>query len=170
MSKNYDNWERLVAAVLRRELLWQICHEHSRNPSLISSVSSDFSSSFSLTSPHSSTFANPEDGIFMSEQKYPPLQVSANVRASVTSGKAGYGLVHLHRKWRGKFSHGNIKASNIFLNSDQYGCISDTTVTTSPTSNYDPPEVLATKKTSEATDVYTTIFFLLPSSSFFHGL
>ncbi|KAG8383930.1 hypothetical protein BUALT_Bualt04G0065200 [Buddleja alternifolia] len=58
MSRNYDNWERLVAAVLRREELWQLFHEHSRSPS-ICSVSSDFSSSWSspldenLTSRHS---------------------------------------------------------------------------------------------------------------------
>ncbi|KAL0400640.1 UNVERIFIED_CONTAM: putative inactive receptor kinase [Sesamum latifolium] len=43
---------------------------------------------FSLTSPLSSTFANPEDGIFMSAQKYPPLQVSANIKAIITLGEA----------------------------------------------------------------------------------
>ncbi|KAK4431373.1 putative inactive receptor kinase [Sesamum alatum] len=94
MSKNYDNWERLVAAVLRRELLWQICHEHSRTPSLMSSVSSDFSSSFSLSSPLSSTFPKPEDGIFMSD-RYPPLRVSANIKAMVRSGEAKEGPCRL---------------------------------------------------------------------------
>ncbi|KAL0400642.1 UNVERIFIED_CONTAM: putative inactive receptor kinase [Sesamum latifolium] len=287
MSRTYDNWERLVAAVLRRELIWKICHDHSRTPSVISSISSDFGSSFSLTSPLSSTFADPEDGVFMFD-KYPPLQISANIKTGVRSEEAkeepgqlvlfrgspvefgldellmapsialgekvetfrtaylvrvredimfvvkrirrgkftddaleeklkiigsikhenvvkmmGYylnedeclaileyfpqgsletmlhgkkgknrvhlnwearvriatgaakGLVHLHRKWRWKFSHGNIKASNIFLNSDQYGCISDIPVAISRTSNYDPPEVSMTKKTSEASDVYS---------------
>ncbi|KAK4384885.1 hypothetical protein Sango_2612500 [Sesamum angolense] len=43
MSQVYDNWERLVAAVVKREQIWQLCHDHSRSPS-ISSQSSDFSS------------------------------------------------------------------------------------------------------------------------------
>lgn len=33
MPKVYDDWERLVRATLRREELWQLCHEHSRTPS-----------------------------------------------------------------------------------------------------------------------------------------
>lgn len=82
MSAIYDNWERLVAAVLRREQLWQICHDHSRTPSLRSSVSSDFSSSFSLASPLSSGFFYREDGTFMFDM-YRPLQISANIKASV---------------------------------------------------------------------------------------
>ncbi|KAI3470218.1 hypothetical protein Pfo_026881 [Paulownia fortunei] len=36
-----DNWERLVAAVLRREQLWQLFHDHSRTPSITSIASSD---------------------------------------------------------------------------------------------------------------------------------
>ncbi|KAK4431367.1 PH, RCC1 and FYVE domains-containing protein 1 [Sesamum alatum] len=44
MSQVYDNWERLAAAVLKREQIWQLCHDHSRTPS-ICSQSSDFSSS-----------------------------------------------------------------------------------------------------------------------------
>ncbi|KAL2497269.1 Cyclic nucleotide-gated ion channel 1 [Abeliophyllum distichum] len=36
----YDNWERLVEAVIRREKLWQMFHD--RSPS-VSSISSDFS-------------------------------------------------------------------------------------------------------------------------------
>ncbi|KAL0298400.1 UNVERIFIED_CONTAM: putative inactive receptor kinase [Sesamum radiatum] len=44
MSSNYDNWERLVAAVLRKEQLWQLFHAHSRSPSILSEAS-DFSSS-----------------------------------------------------------------------------------------------------------------------------
>ncbi|KAL2558683.1 ACT7 [Forsythia ovata] len=49
MSQNYDNWERLVEAVLQREQYWQMAHDHSRSPS-ISSTSSDFRSSFNLSS------------------------------------------------------------------------------------------------------------------------
>ncbi|GFP81070.1 protein brevis radix-like 2 [Phtheirospermum japonicum] len=46
MSRNYDNWERLVAAVVKREEIWEICHAHSRNTSFSSSISSDFNSQF----------------------------------------------------------------------------------------------------------------------------
>ncbi|KAK6155679.1 hypothetical protein DH2020_009927 [Rehmannia glutinosa] len=49
MSRIYDNWEKLVAAVLKKEQLWQLFHEQSRSPS-ISSESSGFSFSFNLTS------------------------------------------------------------------------------------------------------------------------
>ncbi|CAA0812968.1 Callose synthase 10 [Striga hermonthica] len=33
MTREYDNWERLVRAALRREELWRLCHDHSRTPS-----------------------------------------------------------------------------------------------------------------------------------------
>ncbi|KAL0304373.1 UNVERIFIED_CONTAM: putative inactive receptor kinase [Sesamum radiatum] len=69
------------------ELLWQICHDHSRTPSLLSSVSSDFSSSFSLASPRSSGFSYQEDGTYMSNM-YRPLQISANIKASVRQEEA----------------------------------------------------------------------------------
>ncbi|KAL3653537.1 hypothetical protein CASFOL_003218 [Castilleja foliolosa] len=49
MSRNYDNWERLVAAVLKKEQLWQMFHSKSRSPS-ISSESSGFSLSLGLSS------------------------------------------------------------------------------------------------------------------------
>ncbi|KAK4431640.1 putative inactive receptor kinase [Sesamum alatum] len=44
MSTNYDNWERLVAAVLRKEQLWQLFHAQSRSPN-VQSEASDISSS-----------------------------------------------------------------------------------------------------------------------------
>ncbi|KAK6132200.1 hypothetical protein DH2020_034058 [Rehmannia glutinosa] len=50
MSAIYDNWERLVAAVVKKQQLWQLFHDHSRSPSILSE-SSDFSSSFDLRSP-----------------------------------------------------------------------------------------------------------------------
>ncbi|KAL0318044.1 UNVERIFIED_CONTAM: putative inactive receptor kinase [Sesamum angustifolium] len=282
MSAIYDNWGRLVAAVLRRELLWQICHDHSRTPSLLSSVSSDFGSSFSLASPLSGEFSYREDGTFMFHM-YRPLQISANIKASVRQEEAkeesgqlvifksspfafgldelliapsvalgdkvdsfgnaylvrlredflfvvkrvsredrpqdvfekqgkliagiehenivkmmGYyinedeclqileyfpqgsletmlhgknrvhldwesrlriaigaakGLAHIHGQ---RFVHGNIKASNIFLNSEQYGCISDKSVVTFIITKYHAPEVWARKGMfSQASDVYS---------------
>ncbi|KAH6755904.1 glucan synthase-like 8 [Perilla frutescens var. hirtella] len=43
MPKVYDDWERLVRATVRREELWQLCHEHSRTPSGGSTTSSSSS-------------------------------------------------------------------------------------------------------------------------------
>ncbi|KAL8555673.1 hypothetical protein ACS0TY_003476 [Phlomoides rotata] len=44
MSAIYDNWERLVAFVLKKEQMWQLFHQQSRSPSTNSlSSSSDFS-------------------------------------------------------------------------------------------------------------------------------
>ncbi|KAL0400639.1 UNVERIFIED_CONTAM: putative inactive receptor kinase [Sesamum latifolium] len=45
MSMIYDNWRGLVAAVLKKEEIRQLCHQPSRSPS-ICSESSDFSASF----------------------------------------------------------------------------------------------------------------------------
>ncbi|KAK6153990.1 hypothetical protein DH2020_013629 [Rehmannia glutinosa] len=42
MSKNYDNWERLVEALLRREVLRELASCDSTSPSIISSASSSF--------------------------------------------------------------------------------------------------------------------------------
>ncbi|KAL3630670.1 hypothetical protein CASFOL_023654 [Castilleja foliolosa] len=47
MSAIYDNWERLVAAVVKREEIWQLCHQHSRSSSFCSE-SSDLSNNPSL--------------------------------------------------------------------------------------------------------------------------
>lgn len=45
MSRNYDNWERLVAAVIKRDQIWELCHQPSRTPSICSAASSSDSSS-----------------------------------------------------------------------------------------------------------------------------
>lgn len=39
MPKVYDDWERLVRATIRREEIWQLCHDHSRTPSSGSTTS-----------------------------------------------------------------------------------------------------------------------------------
>ncbi|XP_073118486.1 probable serine/threonine-protein kinase PBL7 [Henckelia pumila] len=46
MSRAYDNWERLVAAVLKKQQLWELCHQHSRTPSTCSEASESSSASF----------------------------------------------------------------------------------------------------------------------------
>ncbi|KAK6135224.1 hypothetical protein DH2020_031032 [Rehmannia glutinosa] len=58
MSTIYDNWERLVAAVLRREQLWQLCHQPSISSSLTSSFSSNFSFNYQFPRNSSFNFAN----------------------------------------------------------------------------------------------------------------
>ncbi|KAL2551182.1 Protein kinase superfamily protein [Forsythia ovata] len=62
MSNNYDNWERLVEAVLKREQFRQLALAHSRESS-ISSVSSSFNFRFeSLHLEASSSKVNETDG------------------------------------------------------------------------------------------------------------
>ncbi|KAL0292342.1 UNVERIFIED_CONTAM: putative inactive receptor kinase [Sesamum calycinum] len=74
MSAIYDNWERLVAAVLRKQQLWELFHDLSRSPS-IRSEASDFSSSFNLSSPlHNLAFDFP-NGSFASSRRAPPKLV-----------------------------------------------------------------------------------------------
>ncbi|XP_011076138.1 mitogen-activated protein kinase kinase kinase YODA-like isoform X2 [Sesamum indicum] len=60
MSMIYDNWERLVTAVLKKERLWQLFHDQSRSPS-ISSESSGLSFSFGCgSSIEDAPFSSPE--------------------------------------------------------------------------------------------------------------
>ncbi|KAI9097518.1 hypothetical protein K1719_025289 [Acacia pycnantha] len=83
---------------------------------------------------------------------------------------AARGIAHVHAQQGGKLVHGNIKASNIFLNSEGYGCISDIGLATlmSPigppslrTAGYRAPEVTDPRKASHASDVYSFGVFLL---------
>ncbi|KAL3524380.1 hypothetical protein ACH5RR_017214 [Cinchona calisaya] len=83
---------------------------------------------------------------------------------------AARGIAHIHTRTCGKLVHGNIKASNIFLNSQQYGCVSDlglaTLITpTAPsvmrTAGYRAPEVTDSRKASQASDVYSFGVLLL---------
>ncbi|KAK4492757.1 hypothetical protein RD792_000076, partial [Penstemon davidsonii] len=50
MSRIYDNWEKLVAAAVKKQQLWELFHEQSRSPSLSSESSSGFSFSFWVSS------------------------------------------------------------------------------------------------------------------------
>ncbi|KAK6155605.1 hypothetical protein DH2020_009853 [Rehmannia glutinosa] len=228
MSIIYDNWERLVAAVVKREEIWQLCHEHSRSPS-ICSESSDFSDCFQLekiqessvpklvfhgSSTHGftlkdtlkaeqelgkGTFGTTTLARLLHDIKFPDheflargtqvvmkllnevkvteeefkqqMKVLANCRHENVSAPRGYyfsntadgklvvydyhsrgsvsdmlrgnkghanwesrlkiaigaarGIAHIHTRFGGKLAHGNIKASNIFLNSQNYGCVSE---------------------------------------------
>ncbi|GAU35130.1 hypothetical protein TSUD_394550 [Trifolium subterraneum] len=80
------------------------------------------------------------------------------------------GIAHIHTQQGGKLVHGNIKASNIFLNSQGYGCVSDIGLATlmisipSPGTRamgYRAPEVTDTRKAMHPSDVYSFGVLLL---------
>lgn len=77
---------------------------------------------------------------------------------------AARGIARIHMENGGKFVHGNIKSSNIFLNSEQYGCVSDLGLSTimsplappiSRAAGYRAPEVTDTRKAMQPSDVYS---------------
>ncbi|XP_068665155.1 probable inactive receptor kinase At4g23740 [Aristolochia californica] len=82
---------------------------------------------------------------------------------------AARGVAHIHLLNSGKFVHGNIKASNIFLSSDNYGCVSDVGLTNlmggpvpfSRAAGYRAPELVDARKVSQASDVYSIGVVLL---------
>ncbi|PSS32768.1 Inactive receptor kinase [Actinidia chinensis var. chinensis] len=89
-------------------------------------------------------------------------------RAKVCLG-AARGLAHIHSAGGGKFTHGNIKSSNVLLTLDLHGCISDFGLTplmgfpaVSPRSaGYRAPEVIETRKAAKTSDVYSFGVLLL---------
>ncbi|KAG8381507.1 hypothetical protein BUALT_Bualt06G0129000 [Buddleja alternifolia] len=282
MSRIYDNWERLVAAVLRKQQLWELFHEQSRSPSIRSEASSSNSSSFrdvdfEFPSPESSStyWKQLEDAVANSHKLFPKLvwisdfspafdvevvllgsakllgsgtfgsaytaamgngirivvkrlksvsisepefkrhmDIVGNVRHenvaplrayysfkderlvlydyyetnvyALLHGKTGLirprvdwetrlriaigaarGIDEIHTQNDGKLVHGNIKASNIFLNAEQYGCVSDLGLTNTietiftPTARCYAPEVKNTQNVSQASDVYSFGILLL---------
>ncbi|GJN38158.1 hypothetical protein PR202_gb27174 [Eleusine coracana subsp. coracana] len=82
---------------------------------------------------------------------------------------AAQGIAHIHNENNGKFVHGNIKASNVFINKHQYGCISDLGLAAlmnpitgrSRSLGYCAPEVTDTRKASQCADVYSFGVFIL---------
>ncbi|KAF5442217.1 hypothetical protein F2P56_034902 [Juglans regia] len=83
---------------------------------------------------------------------------------------AATGIAHIHRQDGGnKLVHGNIKASNTFLNSRGYGCVSDVGLAALMSSmsppmraaGYRAPEVTDTRKASHASDVFSFGVLLL---------
>ncbi|KAL0400927.1 UNVERIFIED_CONTAM: putative inactive receptor kinase [Sesamum latifolium] len=277
MSAIYDNWERLVAAVLRKQQLWELFHDHSRSPSILSE-SSNSSSSFNFSFRLNDLGRNFSNGSFSSSGRAPPklvlvsdfspaidikeadivspkllgtgtfgsvytatmdnwvrivvkrlskslsiseldfkhhMDVAGNVRHenvvavrayfssederlvlydyyskgsvyALLHGKNGRnpahvdwetrlkiaigaarGIAAIHAQNGGKLVHGNIKASNIFLNSEKYGCVSDLGLTNMiettfmPTARCYAPEVKNTRHVSQASDIYSFGILLL---------
>lgn len=79
------------------------------------------------------------------------------------------GLAHIHSASGGKFTHGNIKSSNVLLTQDLNGSISDfglaplMNFATIPSRSvgYRAPEVIETKKSFQKSDVYSFGVLLL---------
>ncbi|KAI3888478.1 hypothetical protein MKX03_015108 [Papaver bracteatum] len=92
-----------------------------------------------------------------------------NTRLGIAIG-AARGVAHIHTQNYGKLVHGNIKSSNIFLNSQNYGLVSDLGLTTlmnpvpppiSRAAGYRAPEVVDTRKAAQPSDVYSYGVLLL---------
>ncbi|XP_011026938.1 PREDICTED: probable inactive receptor kinase At4g23740 isoform X2 [Populus euphratica] len=90
-----------------------------------------------------------------------PLDWDTRMRIAIGAAR---GIALIHAENGGKFVHGNIKSSNIFLNSQQYGCVSDlglATITSPLTppiaraAGYRAPEVADTRKAAQPSDVYS---------------
>lgn len=88
-----------------------------------------------------------------------PLDWESRVKISLGAAR---GIAHIHSVGGPKFSHGNIKSSNILLNQDLDGCITDMGLTPlmnapaapSRSVGYRAPEVIETRKHSHKSDVY----------------
>ncbi|KAL2544295.1 putative inactive receptor kinase [Forsythia ovata] len=83
---------------------------------------------------------------------------------------AARGIARIHTENGGKLVHGNIKSANIFLNSRQYGCVSDlglSTITSAlappiaRAAGYRAPELTDTRKATQPSDVYSFGVMLL---------
>lgn len=90
-----------------------------------------------------------------------PLDWEARLRIAAGAAR---GIAHIHTENGGKLVHGNIKASNVFLNSQGYGCVADVGLATLMNSmpppvvraaGYRAPEVSDTRKATHASDVYS---------------
>ncbi|KAM7486278.1 hypothetical protein LguiA_002287 [Lonicera macranthoides] len=96
-----------------------------------------------------------------------PLDWETRLKIAVGAAR---GIAYIHTQIDGKLAHGNIKASNIFLNSQQHGCVSEHGLTTlinqavppnAEIDGYQAPEMTKTSKVSQASDVYSYGVFLL---------
>ncbi|KAL2508148.1 putative inactive receptor kinase [Forsythia ovata] len=89
-----------------------------------------------------------------------PLDWSTRVKISLGAAR---GIAHIHSVGGAKFTHGNIKSSNVLLNQDLDGCVSDLGLaplmnypaTSSRQAGYRAPEVIETRKHTHKSDVYS---------------
>ncbi|XP_044487125.1 probable inactive receptor kinase At5g58300 [Mangifera indica] len=95
-----------------------------------------------------------------------PLDWDTRIKISLGTAR---GIAHVHSMGGPKFTHGNIKSSNVLLNQDLDGCISDfgltplmnVPATPSRSAGYRAPEVIETRKHSHKSDVYSFGVLLL---------
>ncbi|KAF8086233.1 hypothetical protein N665_0631s0008 [Sinapis alba] len=90
---------------------------------------------------------------------YDRVPLSWDARLRIATG-AARGLAKIHEGNNGRFIHGNIKSSNIFLDSQRYGCIGDIGLraimrSLPQTSGYPAPEVTDTRRSTQCSDVYS---------------
>ncbi|XP_050288235.1 probable inactive receptor kinase At5g58300 isoform X1 [Quercus robur] len=95
-----------------------------------------------------------------------PLDWDTRVKISLGTAR---GIAHIHSMGGPKFTHGNIKSSNVLLNQDLEGSISDfgltplmnVPATPSRSAGYRAPEVIETRKHTHKSDVYSFGVLLL---------
>ncbi|KAL2462648.1 putative inactive receptor kinase [Forsythia ovata] len=96
-----------------------------------------------------------------------PLDWESRLRIAIGAARS---VAHIHSQSGGTLVHGNIKSSNIFLNSQQYDCVSDISLATlmSPvvppvirTAGYCALEVTDFRKVSHASDIFSFGVLLL---------
>ncbi|XP_061367923.1 probable inactive receptor kinase At5g58300 [Gastrolobium bilobum] len=95
-----------------------------------------------------------------------PIDWDTRIKISLGTAR---GIAHIHSVGGPKFTHGNIKASNVLLNQDNDGCISDfgltplmnVPATPSRAAGYRAPEVIETRKHTHKSDVYSFGVLLL---------
>lgn len=96
----------------------------------------------------------------------PPLDWESRIKILLGAAK---GIAHIHSATGGRFTHGNIKSSNVFLSEDVNGCISDfglAPLMSFPavpprTAGYRAPETVETRKITQKSDVYSFGVLLL---------
>ncbi|XP_057525683.1 probable inactive receptor kinase At4g23740 [Amaranthus tricolor] len=100
-------------------------------------------------------------------EKRPPLDWETRLTIAIGAAR---GLAHIHSQNGGRLVHGNIKSSNIFLNTQNYGCVSDLGLATivtpvappiQRTVGYRAPEVTDPRKATQDSDVYSFGVLLL---------
>lgn len=95
-----------------------------------------------------------------------PLDWEMRVKISLGAAR---GIAHIHSVGGPKFTHGNVKSSNVLLNQDLDGCVSDLGLaplmnfpaTRSRHAGYRAPEVMETRKHTHKSDVYSFGVLLL---------
>lgn len=96
-----------------------------------------------------------------------PLTWETRLRIAIGAAR---GIARIHAETGGKLVHGNIKSSNVFLNPQNYGCISDVGLSTimsqiaapiARAAGYRAPEITDTRKATQPSDVYSFGVLLL---------